>query len=67
LDRDPPRRHASAAAVVAHLLQQPIFAYPLKGTEALMKLGPIEAALCVASYAKARAFPNPSRGTSRSG
>ena len=35
------------------------FAYPLKGTEALMKLGPIEAALCVASYAKARAFPNP--------
>jgi protoporphyrinogen oxidase len=36
------------------------FAYPLKGTEALMKLGPVEAALCVASYAKARAFPNPS-------
>jgi protoporphyrinogen oxidase len=36
------------------------FAYPLKGAEALMKLGPIEAALCVASYAKARAFPNPS-------
>jgi protoporphyrinogen oxidase len=36
------------------------FAYPLKGSEALMKLGPVEAALCVASYAKARAFPNPS-------
>ncbi len=36
------------------------FAYPLKGTEALMKLGPIEAALCIASYARARAFPNPS-------
>src|SRR3982751_3603775 len=34
------------------------FAYPLKGTEALMKLGPVEAALCIASYAKARAFPN---------
>src|SRR5438067_13193065 len=35
------------------------FAYPLKGAEALIKLGPLEAALCVASYAKARAFPNP--------
>lgn len=35
------------------------FAYPLKGTEALMKLGPIEAAMCVASYAKARIAPNP--------
>src|ERR1700754_4617415 len=34
------------------------FAYPLEGTEALMKLGPFEAAKCVASYAKARAFPN---------
>ena len=33
------------------------FAYPLKGGEALMKLGPVEAALCVASYAKARAMP----------
>ena len=33
------------------------FAYPLKGIEALKKLGPVEAALCVASYAKARAFP----------
>src|SRR5215471_2021092 len=29
------------------------FAYPLKGTEALVKLGPIEAAKCVLSYAKA--------------
>jgi protoporphyrinogen oxidase len=35
------------------------FAYPLKGTEALMKLGPVTAALCLASYAKARAKPNP--------
>ncbi len=35
------------------------FAYPLKGTEALMKLGPREAARCLASYAKARAMPNP--------
>ncbi len=35
------------------------FGYPLKGTEALVKLGPIEAALCVASYVRARAFPNP--------
>jgi protoporphyrinogen oxidase len=34
------------------------FAYPLKGTEALMKLGPFEAARCLASYAKVRAFPN---------
>jgi protoporphyrinogen oxidase len=34
------------------------FAYPLAGTEALMKLGPFEAARCLASYAKARAFPN---------
>jgi protoporphyrinogen oxidase len=33
------------------------FTYPLKGTEALKKLGPIEAARCIASYAKARAFP----------
>jgi protoporphyrinogen oxidase len=36
------------------------FAYPLKGTEALMKLGVFEAARCVAGYAKARALPNPS-------
>jgi protoporphyrinogen oxidase len=35
------------------------FAYPLKGTEALMKLGPVEAANCLASYAKARLFPDP--------
>jgi protoporphyrinogen oxidase len=34
------------------------FAYPLKGTEALMKLGPFEAARCLVSYAKVRAFPN---------
>ena len=34
------------------------FAYPLKGTEALFKLGPVEAARCLTSYAKARAFPN---------
>src|SRR3954470_16766644 len=33
------------------------FAYPLKGTEALMKLGAFEAARCVASYAKARVAP----------
>ena len=36
------------------------FAYPLAGTEALVKLGPLEAARCVASYAKVRAFPNKS-------
>jgi protoporphyrinogen oxidase len=34
------------------------FAYPLKGAEALFKLGPIEAARCVLSYAWARAFPH---------
>jgi protoporphyrinogen oxidase len=33
------------------------FSYPLKPLEALTKLGPIEAALCVASYAKARLLP----------
>jgi len=33
------------------------FSYPLKPLEALMKLGPLEAALCVASYAKARLVP----------
>ena len=33
------------------------FSYPLKGGEALFKLGPIQAALCVASYAKARLHP----------
>ncbi len=33
------------------------FSYPLKGREALVKLGAVEAALCVASYAKARLRP----------
>ncbi|HXK20602.1 MAG TPA: FAD-dependent oxidoreductase, partial [Polyangiaceae bacterium] len=33
------------------------FSYPLKPLEALAKLGPTEAAKCVASYAKARALP----------
>jgi protoporphyrinogen oxidase len=33
------------------------FTYPLKGFEALKKLGPVEAALCLASYAKAKAAP----------
>ncbi|HEX6764879.1 MAG TPA: NAD(P)/FAD-dependent oxidoreductase, partial [Polyangiaceae bacterium] len=35
------------------------FSYPLKPLEALQKLGPTEAALCVASYAKARLNPVP--------
>ncbi|MBS2024781.1 MAG: NAD(P)/FAD-dependent oxidoreductase [Deltaproteobacteria bacterium] len=35
------------------------FAYPLKGFEALQKLGPIEAARCITSYAYAKAFPTP--------
>jgi protoporphyrinogen oxidase len=35
------------------------FGYPLKGGEALFKLGPIEATRCVLSYLKARAFPDP--------
>lgn len=35
------------------------FAYPLKGLEALRKLGVVEATRCVLSYLKARAFPNP--------
>jgi protoporphyrinogen oxidase len=35
------------------------FSYPLKGGEALKKLGVVEAAHCMASYAWARAFPNP--------
>jgi len=35
------------------------FAYPLKGAEAFMKLGPMTAALCMASYAKARVRPHP--------
>jgi protoporphyrinogen oxidase len=34
------------------------FAYPLKAGEALKKLGVIEAARCVLSYLKARAFPH---------
>jgi protoporphyrinogen oxidase len=34
------------------------FGYPLKGGEALRKLGPVEAARCVLSYLKAQAFPN---------
>jgi protoporphyrinogen oxidase len=33
------------------------FSYPLRGGEALMKLGPIEAARCMASYGYARLFP----------
>jgi protoporphyrinogen oxidase len=33
------------------------FAYPLKAFEALIKLGPINSALCVLSYLKARAAP----------
>ena len=33
------------------------FAYPLKGGEALFKLGVFEATRCVLSYMKARAFP----------
>jgi protoporphyrinogen oxidase len=35
------------------------FSYPLKPFEALSRLGPIEAGLCVASYAKARLAPVP--------
>jgi protoporphyrinogen oxidase len=35
------------------------FSYPLRGMEALTKLGPVEAARCVASYLKAKALPNP--------
>ena len=33
------------------------YSYPLKATEALFKLGVVEAGLCVASYAKARLLP----------
>jgi protoporphyrinogen oxidase len=33
------------------------FAYPLRGVEALVKLGPLEAARCLASYVKASALP----------
>jgi protoporphyrinogen oxidase len=35
------------------------FSYPLKAGEALQKLGVVEAARCVLSYFKARAFPMP--------
>ncbi len=35
------------------------FSYPLKAGEALVKLGPVEAARCVLSYLKARALPIP--------
>ncbi|HWP05884.1 MAG TPA: NAD(P)/FAD-dependent oxidoreductase [Polyangiaceae bacterium] len=35
------------------------FSYPLRPLEALSKLGPVEAGLCVASYAKARLSPVP--------
>lgn len=34
------------------------YSYPLRAFEALTKLGLIESALCLLSYAKARAFPN---------
>ncbi|HET7753598.1 MAG TPA: NAD(P)/FAD-dependent oxidoreductase [Anaeromyxobacteraceae bacterium] len=33
------------------------FSYPLRGGEALVKLGPLEAARCLASYARARLSP----------
>jgi protoporphyrinogen oxidase len=33
------------------------FSYPLKAFEALAKLGPLQSALCLASFAYARAFP----------
>ena len=33
------------------------FSYPLKGTEALMKLGVVESVLCFASYLRAKIFP----------
>ncbi|HEV3259937.1 MAG TPA: NAD(P)/FAD-dependent oxidoreductase, partial [Gemmataceae bacterium] len=36
------------------------YSYPLKGGEALKKLGVVESARCVLSYLKARAFPIPS-------
>src|SRR5689334_1364078 len=35
------------------------FSYPLRGAEALVKLGPVEAARCVLSYARARLRPVP--------
>ena len=33
------------------------FSYPLRAMEALVRLGPVEAARCMASYASARLFP----------
>ncbi|MFN7921675.1 MAG: NAD(P)/FAD-dependent oxidoreductase [Bryobacteraceae bacterium] len=36
------------------------YSYPLKAMEAFFNLGPIQSAMCVLSYAKARAFPKPS-------
>ena len=33
------------------------FAYPIKAANALLNLGPLEAARCMASYARARLFP----------
>lgn len=36
------------------------FSYPLRPAEALIKLGPVEAALCMASFAAAKARPTPS-------
>ncbi|BDG01734.1 NAD(P)/FAD-dependent oxidoreductase [Anaeromyxobacter oryzae] len=39
------------------------YSYPLRGTEALLKLGPVEAARCLASYVQARAFPIPEART----
>src|SRR5213080_3437714 len=33
------------------------FAYPLRALEALRKLGPLESALCLVSYVRARLFP----------
>ncbi len=35
------------------------FSYPLRPVEALLRLGPVESALCMASFARARAFPVP--------
>lgn len=36
-----------------------LFDYPLRAQDALVKLGPVEAARCVLSYAKARLTPRP--------
>ncbi|HLH43678.1 MAG TPA: NAD(P)/FAD-dependent oxidoreductase [Bryobacteraceae bacterium] len=35
------------------------FAYPLKPLDAFAKLGPVESALCLLSFARARLFPTP--------